>query len=52
MNLSDIAILKTKNANYRCIISRISKNINLIEKSETLQTSIKNKYQQQLLFLI
>ena len=44
MKLSDIAILKIENANYRCIITRISKNeaikllqnIDLTEKSETL----------------
>ena len=44
INLSDIAILKIKNADYRCIISRTSKsdaikllqNIDLTEKSETL----------------
>ena len=44
MNLSNIAILKIKNADYRCIITRISKskarrllqNIDLTEKSETL----------------
>ena len=44
MNLSDIAILNIHGADYRCIISRISKseainlmqNINLTEKSGTL----------------
>ena len=44
MNLSDIAILNSKSASYRCIISRINKNevINLMqntgvtEKSRTL----------------
>ena len=44
MNLSDIAILNIHGADYRCIISRISKseainlmqNINLMEKSGTL----------------
>ena len=44
MNLSNIAILKIKSADYCCIISKISKsgtiklnsNINLIEKSRTL----------------
>ena len=44
MNLTDIAILKIKNADYCCIITRISKseavnlmeNIDLTEKRETL----------------
>ena len=44
MSFSDIAILKIKNADYRCIIIGISKseainlkkNINLTEKSGTL----------------
>ena len=44
MNLSDIAILNIKGADFRCIISRISKseainliqNINLTKKSRTL----------------
>ena len=44
MNLSNIAILKIENADYRCIISRISKseavkllrNIDLTKKSGTL----------------
>ena len=53
MNLSDIAILKIKNADYCCIISEISKskaikflkNIDLTEKSETLYK--KNDYQEQ-----
>ena len=44
MNLGDIAILKIENADYHCIISRISKsdaikllqNIDLTEKSWTL----------------
>ena len=44
MNLSDIAILNIKGADYRCIISRISKseainlmqNTDLCEKSKTL----------------
>ena len=44
MNLSDIAILNIKGADYCCIISRISKseainlmlNINLTKKSGTL----------------
>ena len=36
MNLSDIAILSMKNADYRCIISGISKNqaINLTENAD------------------
>ena len=45
MKLSNIEILKNKNADYRCIISGISKseaitllqNIDETEKSETLQ---------------
>ena len=53
MNLSDIAILKIKNADQCCIISEISKskaikflkNIDLTEKSETLYK--KNDYQEQ-----
>ena len=44
MNLSDIAILKTKGADYHCLIIGISKseainlmqNTNLTEKSKTL----------------
>ena len=44
MNLNDIAILNIKGADYRCIISRISKseaiilmqNIDLTEKGRTL----------------
>ena len=44
MNYSNIAILKIKNVNYRCIITGISKseainlmqNINLTEKNRTL----------------
>ena len=44
MNYSNIAILKIKNVDYRCIITGISKseainlmqNINLTEKSRTL----------------
>ena len=44
MNFSNISILEIKNADYRCIFTRISKselikflkNINLTEKSETL----------------
>ena len=52
INLSNIAILKTKNADYCCIISEIRKseaikllrNIDLTEKSGKLQ---KNKYQEQ-----
>ena len=44
MNLSNIAILRIKNSDYRCIITRISKNgaikllqnIDLTEKSGTL----------------
>ena len=44
MNLSDIAILNIKSADYRCVIGRISKtesinlmqNIDLTEKSGTL----------------
>ena len=44
MNLSDISILKIKNADYCCIISRISKieaikllhNIDMTEKNGTL----------------
>ena len=43
MNLSDIAILNVKSADYRCVIGRISKieiinlmqNIDLTEKSGT-----------------
>ena len=50
-NVSDVAILEMKNADYRCIISITSKNeaikllqsIDLTEKSRTLQ---KNKYQE------
>ena len=50
-NVSDVAILEMKNADYRCIISITSKNeaikllqsIDLTEKSGTLQ---KNKYQE------
>ena len=36
MNLSDIAILKIKNADYRCIISRINKSeaINLLKNTD------------------
>ena len=36
MNLSDIAILNIKGSDYRCIISRISKNeaINLIQNAD------------------
>ena len=49
MNLSDIAILKIKSSDYRCIISLISKseainlmqNADLTKKSRTL-SSIKN----------
>ena len=35
-NLSDIAILKSKSSDYRCIISRISKNtaINLMQNAD------------------
>ena len=52
INLSNIAILKIKNADYHCIISEIRKNeaikllqnIDLTEKSGTLQ---KSKYQEQ-----
>ena len=52
MNLNDIAILKIKNADYRCIVSGISKseaikllqNIDLSEKSRILS---KNKFQEQ-----
>ena len=44
MNLGNIAILKTKNAEYHCVITEISKiesinliqNIDLIEKSGAL----------------
>ena len=41
MNLSDIAILNIKGSDYRCVISRISKNevmqnTGLTEKSGTL----------------
>ena len=44
MNFSNISILEIKNAEYRCIFTRISKsepikflkNVNLTEKSETL----------------
>ena len=51
LNLSDIAILNIKSADYRCIISRISKNeviklmqnADLTEKSKTLQNT-KNYY--------
>ena len=54
MNLSDIAILKIKSADYCCIISEISKskaikllkNIDLTEKSKTLYKK-KNDYQEQ-----
>ena len=36
MNLSNIAILKSKGSDYRCIISRISKNkaINLMQNAD------------------
>ena len=52
MDLSNIYILNIKNADYHCLINRISKseaikllqNIDLTEKSKTLP---KNKYQQQ-----
>ena len=45
MNLSDIAVLKIKNADYHCIIIGISKgeaikllqNISLTEENKTLQ---------------
>ena len=48
MNLSDAAILKIKNTDYRCIITGISKseainlmqNIDLTEKSKTLYKKI------------
>ena len=53
MDLSHIYILNIKNADYYCLINRISKsqaikllqNIDVTEKSKTLP---KNKYQQQL----
>ena len=59
MNLSDIAILKVKDADYCCIVSGISKieairllqNIDLTERYEILQKFIKNKYQEQFLKL-
>ena len=49
MNYSNIAILKIKNVDYRCIITGISKseainlmqNIDLTEKSKTLKISYK-----------
>ena len=39
MNLNDIAILNIKNANYLCIISRISKSeaINLMQNIDLTQ---------------
>ena len=42
MNLSNIAILNIKSANYRCIISGISKNeaINLMQNTDLTQTSV------------
>ena len=47
MNLSDIAILNVKSANYRCIVSGISKNeaINLMQNADLTkkkQNSIKH----------
>ena len=41
MNLSDIAILNIKSTDYRCIISRISKNeaINLMQNSSLTKKS-------------
>ena len=42
MNLSNIAILNIKSANYRCIISGISKNeaINLMQNTDLTQTCV------------
>ena len=59
MNLGVIVILKVKNAEYCCIISRTSKSegislmqsLNLAEKFGTLQKFIKNKYQKEFLKL-
>ena len=47
MNVSDIAILNVKSANYRCILSGISKNeaINLMQNADLTkkkQSSIKH----------
>ena len=41
MNLSEIAILNIKDANYRCIISGISKNeaINLMHNADLAEQS-------------
>ena len=41
INLSNIAILNIKSADYRCIISRISKNedINLIQNADLTEKS-------------
>ena len=41
MNLSDIAILNIKGSDYRCIISRISKNgiINLMQNADLTEKS-------------
>ena len=54
LNLIDIVILNIKNANYRCIINGISKceavnllkDIDLTEKSKTLEKFIKFKLQE------
>ena len=59
MKLSSIAISKIKNANYRYIITGFSKteginlmeNLDLAEKSGTLQKFIKNEYQEEFLKL-
>ena len=41
MNLSGIAILNSKSASYRCIISRINKNevINLMQNTDVTEKS-------------
>ena len=45
MNLSNIAILSIKGANYHCIISRISESeaINLMQNTDIGKWNIKNK---------
>ena len=42
MNLSDIAILNIKSSDYRCIISRISKNeaINVMQNADFTKWNI------------
>ena len=51
INLSDKSILKIKNADYRCIISRNSKSeaINLLQINDLTEKkcNMKNKYQKQ-----